>query len=101
MPATYVSIEAMSGSSSLAASAVPADLRVGNDFLRTGDSVRVRIVVQRTGDPAFGKGCDPKAADSLAVLPVYRGWPKKIFDLSPPVPVCTSNDDNLGGGWLQ
>ena len=101
VPATYVSIEAMSGSSPLAASVVPADLRVGNDFLHTGDSVRVRIVVERTEGPAFGKGCDPKAADSLAVLPVYRGWPKRIFDLLSPISVCTGNDDNLGGGWLQ
>lgn len=79
MPAAYISIEEMSRAAVLATSVVTTDMRVGNDLLHTGHSARVRIVVARTGAPAFGKGCDPKAADSLAVLPVYHGWPKRFL----------------------
>ena len=100
MSVVYVSLEALSGSTALAYSVVTTNLVSGNIVLRAGQAARTEIGVGRTNDPALGKSCKPKAANTFEVLPVYNGWPKKSFRLSSTVLVCTGSSDNLGGGWL-
>jgi hypothetical protein len=100
LPTVHVSIGALSGNTMLAYSVVLTNLVSGNNVLLTGQSARAEIAIEPTNDPAFRKSCQPKSADRLEVLPLYDGWPKKYFPLSPKVLVCTGGSDNLGGGVL-
>lgn len=100
MPLGYLSVEALSGSTVLARFSIPGGLISASNDLRTGQSRRAKIGVDRTDYPALGKSCKPKAANTIEVLPVYNGWPKKSFHLSPTVLVCTGSSSNFGGNWL-
>ena len=96
-----IGLEALSGSSVLEASATPTSFVSDNIFLHTGQSARAQIAVMGTGGSAFPASCKLKAANTLEVLPLYRGWPKRSFHLSPTVLVCTGGDINLVGNYLS
>ena len=99
MPVVYLTFKALSGFTVLASSVYSGPFIGGNNVLRTGQSARAQIGVERAG--AFGKGCKPKAANTFLVSPVYTGWQKKSFHFSPTVLVCTGASNNLTGGWLK
>jgi hypothetical protein len=96
-----IGVEALSGSTVLTASATPTSFVVGSILLHSGQSARAQAAVLRTGGSAFGEGCEPKVANTLEVLPLYRGWREKSFHLSPTALVCTGGDINLAGNYLS
>ena len=96
-----IGFEALSGSSVLTASATPTSYVVDNIVLHTGRSARAQIDVIRTGDSAFPESCKLKAANTLEVLPLYRGWPKQSLHLSPTVLVCADGDINVVGDYFS
>jgi hypothetical protein len=99
MSTVDLGLEALSGASVLEASATPVNYIAGTILLQTGQSSRAQAAVMRTS--SFGKGCNPKAANGLVVLPLYPGWPKKTIHLTSQVPVCTGGDINIVGNYLS
>jgi len=96
-----IGLVALSGPTVLEASATPTSSLSDNILLRTGQSARAQIDVMRTGASAFPGSCKLKAANTLEILPLNHGWPKKFFHLSPTVLVCTGGDVNLVGDYLS
>lgn len=95
LPITYIGLEALSGATILEASATPTNYILGNVVLGGGRSARAQASAMRAD--SFGKACNAKAANRLVVLPLYIGWAKKSFPLSPTVLVCTGGDISIAG----
>ncbi len=95
LPITYIGLEALSGANVLEGSATPTNYILGNVVLGVGRSARAQASAMRVS--SFGKECHAKAANRLVVLPLYIGWTKRSFSLSPTVLVCTGGDINIAG----
>lgn len=92
---TYIGLEALSGDKLLEASATPTNYVLGNVVLQYGGAARAQVSAMRVR--LFGNGCNAKAANRLVILPLYIGWPKRSFRLSPTLFVCTGGDINIAG----
>ena len=89
-------------------SVTPTVALLGAMVMKPGARVSAAISIESIHTASFtqlvrthGGACDPKLADGLVVLGLYRGWPAKYFALPQRIAVCTSDYRNVAAGVIH